>query len=1079
MYKQKRTIALMISLVMIFSVVHADAPIRKPPTIEIPAINQQNDLTPLIREPKISRPTKREAAARAKGVSYKLKEGVEKLPSDIDYNLEQIELSEFAAFESDSLDLNKVKGIKYTPGSKFMVVPKGKASTFTPKANKIYIDENEGAAYRVLEVGKTDSVGNSQYAVETPALTDVFESYKIPAQDIKLTTGNIAYMAPGVELAEGSGMQRNLMAAAGDNGYISGYKHEGNKHILTLTANKIIFKYPSKEEEEKTKEEKEKAEKEKFEGNWWEKDQNSDLRGFEEEDELKVEVAIKEGTIVIEDPTFHADFDLNWLTTQVKADFYFESKTKADVTFVGDLSINKSIEACIFGYDIDLGTVLGKEKCNKAYVGIFLVIGANGKAHVEVRTTTTGNARAGYAYKAFGYGFIPYSVGPYVTYRPTGFDAAFAADGEIHAVLACVPQVGVIIWGTEIGALQFWLGFKADAKFSVSGGANTDGDASISSKGSLGLNAFAEMVGYLFGKRYSIFYLDFPIYNGEWDIGAQVSGGGGDLIREAAPSFLVKADANTNIIEGKIVFDTDAKPFANRVYAIEVWNRGQRKETLPGVTDGEGKFRSNPNAYNLIPSDKVVVSIPQDEMFEIDNKKYKVIKDRSKEVKATVPFTDLDFDVDTFNDVITGTVLGQYNGPVDVIVRNWEGLKETRYTANAVDGVFALNTTIDESTYGVTCEINFEGTRFPESGTVFKQPNLDALEIYFFNDFTIATDTSRYDMKVKPPTVNIGGIGSKPLEKLPINEDDEGNKVIRPAKVFGSITNRGEMGVVEVQGDNYVRKGAEDILVKPFTGSVKITSVPIKSAMLDIINRKDRSNLTDPIVNSSGWTATTQTQPAIFDGKPTSAATFEFIAPEVLAYTIEIEYEGLTKTERYNPFVFHYEKTLQNINEFARQPVQKEVTLIIEDKKDAIVNPGDTMIPGNIMNNLTQGNAMMQSSIATPGNTAAQSTTAPASSIGNQWNAKWNTQIGTMELTQEGSEVKGYIMKGTVKYTVEGTITNGVFKGSIMVPSAGSLFGDIVTVEMDISTDGKSINFRNVGSGAELKGLNGTRAMKQ
>lgn len=1102
MYKQKRTMAIMISLVMLFSmlispfsVVYANAPIapiRKPPALDLPAANQQNDLTPLIREPGTSRPTKREAAARAKGVSYKLKEGVEVLPSDIDYSMKQIELSEFAAFEpgiqapaDQALDLNKVKGIKYTPGSKFMVVPKNSDTAFTPKANKIYIDENEGAAYRVLEVGKTDSVGNSQFAVETPALTEVFESYKIPAQDIKLTTGNIAYMAPGVELAQESGMQRNLLAAADDNGYISGYKHEGNKHILTLTANKMIFKYPSKEEEEKTKEEKEKARKEKFEGNWWENEQNSDLRGFEEEDELKVEVAIKEGTIVIEDPTFHADFDLNWLTTQVKADFYFESRTKADVTFVGDLSINKSIEACIFGYDIDLGTVLGKEKCNKAYVGIFLVIGANGKAHVEVRTTTTGDARAGYAYKAFGYGFIPYSVGPYVTYRPTGFDAAFAADGEIHATLACVPQVGVIIWGTEIGALQFWLGFKADAKFSVSGGVNTEGDASISSKGSLGLNAFAEMVGYLFGKRYSIFYLDFPIYNGEWDIGAQVSGGGGDLIREAAPSFLVKADASTNIIEGKIVFDTDSKPFANRVYAIEVWNRGQRKETLPGVTDGEGKFRSNPNAYNLIPSDKVVISIPQDEMFEIDNKKYKVMKDKSKEVKATVPFTNLDFDVDTFNDVVTGTVLGQYNGPVDVIVRNWEGLKETRYTADAINGVFALNTTIDESTYGVTCEINFEGTRYPENGTVFKQPNLDALELNFFNDFNVAADTGRYDMKVKQPTVNIGGMGSKSLDKLHIDEDDEGNKVIRPAKVFGSITNRGEIGVVKVQGDNYVRKGAGSILVKPYTGSVKIVSVPIKSAMLDIINRKDRSNLTDPIVNSSGWTATTQAQPAIFDGEPTSAATFEFIAPEVLAYTLEIEYEGLTKTEIYNPFVFHYERTLQDINEFARQPVQLEATLVTEDKINAIVNPGDVMNPGNMMtpgNIMNPGNTMNSGNITNNlnlGKSMLQSNTAPAANIGNQWNAKWNTQIGTMELTQEGNAVKGHILKGTMKYTVEGTVTNGVFKGSIMVPSAGSLFGDIVTIEMDISTDGSSINFRNVGIGDALKGLSGTKAMKQ
>ncbi|MDD4503728.1 MAG: hypothetical protein PHS15_02735 [Clostridiaceae bacterium] len=1059
MYKRRRTMALMISLVMTFSilispfsVVQASAPTIKPSTLEIPVIKQPSTLTPTLKEPTISPPIRKETPARAKGVSYKLKAGVEKLPLDIDYNLEQIKLDKFAIFDVDTgipkeqtFDLDKINGIKYNPGSKFMVVPKNAESAFTPKANRIYIDENEGAAYRVLEVGKADSDGNDQYVVDTPVLTDIFESYTIPKQDIKLTTGNIAYMAPGVVLAPGSGMQRNYVAAAGDNGYISGYKHEGNKHILKLTTNKIIFKYPSKEEE-KTKEEKEKAEKEKFEGNWWEKEQNTDLRGFGNEDELKVEVAIKEGTIVIEDPTFHADFDLNWLTTQVKADFYFESKTKADVTFVGDLSFNKAMEACIFGYDIDLGTVLGKEKCNKAFVGIFLVLGANGKVHVEVRTTTTGDARAGYAFKALGYGFIPYSVGPYVTYRPTGFDATFTADGEIHAVLACVPQVGVIIWGTEIGALQIWLGFKADAKFSTSGGGGSGSDVSISAKGSLDLDAFAEMVGYLFGKRYSIFYLDFPIYNGEWDVGAEVSGGAGDLIREAAPSFFVKADASTNIIEGKIVFDTDAKPFANRVYAVEVWNAGQRKETLPGKTDGEGKFISNPKAYNLIPSDKVVVYIPQDEIFEIGNKKYKVIGGRSKEIKVTVPFTSLDFNVDTFNDIITGTVSGKYTGPVDIKVVNID-FSETKYIANAVNGIFSLQIPIDESTYNVWGEINFEGSKFPDNQGVCRTRNLDALDLNFYNDFAAEVNNPksiRRDSLKNRMTSTIPAIGEKTITKptdRKTNEDDEGNKVIRPTKIYGTITNRGEMGFVEAQGDDYVRNsGIDDISVQPYTGSVKITSLPIKSAMLDIINKRDHSNLTDPIINSSGWTATTQTQSANFDGKPISAAIFEFIEPDVLAYTIEIEYEGLTKEERYNPFVFHYEKTLQNINEFARQSVQKEITIVTEDKKDAIINPADVM---------------------------------------NQWNATWMTQIGRMELTQNGNIVEGIIMQGTTSFPVQGTVTNGIFKGSYLVPSE-SLFGsDIVTFEMDISTDGSSINFRNIGTGGKLKSLNGTKAIKQ
>ncbi len=110
-----------------------------------------------------------------------------------------------------------------------------------------------------------------------------------------------------------------------------------------------------------------------------------------------------------------------------------------------------------------------------------------------------------------------------------------------------------------------------------------------------------------------------------------------------------------------------------------------------------------------------------------------------------------------------------------------------------------------------------------------------------------------------------------------------------------------------------------------------------------------------------------------------------------------------------------------------------------EDKKDAIVNPADNM---------------------------------------NIWNATWITQIGNMELTQTGNTVSGKITQGTTAYTVEGIISNGVFKGSYIVP-AKSLFGEIVSFGMVISVDGKSISFRNIDAGAMLKGLNGTKAIKQ
>ena len=150
-----------------------------------------------------------ETAARAQGVTYKLKDGVEKIPETINYNLEQIRLDDIVAYgdgakvtEQEAIDPKKFKGLRYNPGSKYMVLPKDTASTFAPKLNKIYIDEVEGLAYKITEAEETDPEGNKQYVVETPALSDIFESYKIPKQDIKLTTGNIAYIGPGVELTQ-------------------------------------------------------------------------------------------------------------------------------------------------------------------------------------------------------------------------------------------------------------------------------------------------------------------------------------------------------------------------------------------------------------------------------------------------------------------------------------------------------------------------------------------------------------------------------------------------------------------------------------------------------------------------------------------------------------------------------------------------------------------------------------------------------------------------------------------------------------------------------------------------------------
>ena len=1155
MNKLNKSISLLLSLVMVFSILispfsvaEASVPIAptrrtiqdtlktpddiKAPNISTPQIDTDlldlgiKDRDRLKRE--IGKLVQVETAARAQGVTYKLKDGVEKIPETINYNLEQIRLDDIVAYgdgakvtEQEAIDPKKFKGLRYNPGSKYMVLPKDTASTFAPKLNKIYIDEVEGLAYKITEAGETDPEGNKQYVVETPALTDIFESYKIPKQDIKLTTGNIAYIGPGVELDPMSGMTRNYQAAS-DKGFISNVEYDGNRHILHLTPGKMIFQYPSKEEQKKTEKEKEEEKKKKFEGDWWEKEQYSDLRGFEEESEMKVEIKIKEGTIIIEDPTFHADFDLNWLTTQAIADFYFESKTKADVVFEGELKFNKTVETCIFGYDIDLGSIMGKEKGNRAFVGIFLVLGANGQVNVEVRTIATGNARAGFAYKAVAYGLVPYFVGPYVTYRPTGFDATFSANGELHAVLACVPQVGVIIWGTEIGALQIWLGLKGDAEFDVRGGGGTSSQGEIVGRGSLDLRAFAEMVGFLFGNRYSIFYLDFPIYKGEWIVGEQVAGGAGDLVREVAASFLIKADASTNMIEGKVVIGEDLTPYAKRDIDIEIynWRTDKYKITLRSTTDDEGNFSINTGSYNLLPSDYIILKITPADLYERDNKKYNVTG-QSRKIYPTVPYTEMDFSVDPFNDVITGVVSGQYNGPVNLEVVHWDWTR-TKYTANAVNGVFSLMVPIKEKTRSVEGYLIFEGEKYPDYDyNVVREPSLDALEIVFINEYEpeVETDTEQQTStirEIRSTRPRKGDASTQDTNTREENTDDKGNKLVKPIKIIGSITNKADMGLVEVMGEDYVRNPElNNISVKPYLGNVKIEAIPLITPMMNILNGGKYSHVTDPLAAEDDWTATVQAKQVVMDGKATGASSFEFADPQALHYSIEIEHEGYKKKVYFDPFEFHVENTVQKINEFANRPFQKEIRLITEERIESVVNPADNLLPGDIMrpgneimnpgdmmnpgNRLKPGDIMNPGNLMTPGNTMNQQNNAPDISLNNltpgatmkqsvkqpattsleQWNAKWTTKIGTMDLKLNGTSISGTLVQGKTAYQIEGKIVDGVFKGTVMIPSETSLFGDIASFEMQMSSDGKSIEFKNFGSNTQLKSLNGTKATRQ
>ncbi len=132
-----------------------------------------------------------------------------------------------------------------------------------------------------------------------------------------------------------------------------------------------------------------------------------------------------------------------------------------------------------------------------------------------------------------------------------------------------------------------------------------------------------------------------------------------------------------------------------------------------------------------------------------------------------------------------------------------------------------------------------------------------------------------------------------------------------------------------------------------------------------------------------------------------------------------------------------------------------------------------------LQSSIAPGSNMEQNNEAAPESGTMQKNITSVTKNASQWQGSWAISGGTMELTQNGTAITGTITKGNTAFMLDGVVTNGVFKGSYLAPSATSLFGDIVTFEMDLSTDGKSINFKSFDSGANLSGLKGTKAMKK
>lgn len=94
----------------------------------------------------------------------------------------------------------------------------------------------------------------------------------------------------------------------------------------------------------------------------------------------------------------------------------------------------------------------------------------------------------------------------------------------------------------------------------------------------------------------------------------------------------------------------------------------------------------------------------------------------------TVPFSSIEFTADVFNDRVSGTVSGNYSGPIELLLDDdYDHAEQTVKSATATNGTFSIPVALTGADM-VSVRVQYEGVAFPRS-PIYVYPGLDALAI--------------------------------------------------------------------------------------------------------------------------------------------------------------------------------------------------------------------------------------------------------------------------------------------------------------------------------------------------------------
>jgi hypothetical protein len=706
-------------------------------------------------------------------------------------------ISNIPKIGSRQIELNtgaaNIKSVKYPVGSRYMVLDDKNLNKLNPKVGSVYIQQDQKThqytAWKVVGDPVKEGTGVTKVPFVKPELKELFKSYKIPEQKLQLNEANVSYIANGVKVvkpitkapikkvanysnvsnipsqghaqtasmvsnipSQGYAQTASMVSAASSPVAAESFNKDGKKTVTLELAQKTLFEYPSESdklsEQEKQKILEEERKKKEQEQGISEEDKeiegSTDLRGQKDSESLYMKVWIDKGTITFTEPELELFMDFEWDQMFNSIGARVISECKADVTVKGTLKFNKTSEILLYGYDVEIPK-------GRLFVGIFLSFDVKGQVDVSVRAITTGIAEAGV--KADFFYFIPYSVGPYAKFTPKSFDTAFSASGEISAMVAAVPQAGLILFDTDVLTLQFWAGIRAKAKFDISMGTGEAKEQPNKAEGSIDIDGFVEGKAFLIGYEIKLFNKDFNIYEGNWSVGEEVEAGEGEaklvpmvinlypnLLKNTIQARIWKYNPdNPNGMIGSDRIQTD-ETLVRDFYQgdgikITIKHEDGTITKLPNeegktlATDAKGRLTVN---YPLKPFDLVQVNLEKRAVGSL----YKGI---TPQVNPIYPYDFSDLSADGFIDKINGNIMAtagglqEYSGPVDIVVYDKQKRIKLSKRISAQNGQFITACNIVGGDVAVA-SIPYMGASFPRKDGVIgvsDKANLDSLNIMY------------------------------------------------------------------------------------------------------------------------------------------------------------------------------------------------------------------------------------------------------------------------------------------------------------------------------------------------------------